>query len=222
MKISAVTFDVGGTLIRPWPSVGHVYAEVAARHGVKNIPAELLDARFQAAWRAQNDFAHTQAAWAELVDQTFRGLCARPPTQTFFADLYEHFAQPAAWRVFDDVLPTLEYLAANDIRLGIISNWDERLRILLRRLHLDGYFESIVVSCEVGFPKPSSVIFEHAAEKLGLPPASVLHVGDSAGLDVTGAKMAGLRAVRIRRGAASVAGEDIHSLSALPARIATP
>ena len=30
--IQAVTFDVGGTLIRPWPSVGHVYAEVAARH----------------------------------------------------------------------------------------------------------------------------------------------------------------------------------------------
>ena len=28
--IKAVTFDVGGTLINPWPSVGDVYVEVAA------------------------------------------------------------------------------------------------------------------------------------------------------------------------------------------------
>jgi len=32
--IRAISFDVGGTLIRPWPSVGHVYAEVAAQQGV--------------------------------------------------------------------------------------------------------------------------------------------------------------------------------------------
>ena len=28
-SIRAVTFDVGGTLIQVWPSVGHVYADVA-------------------------------------------------------------------------------------------------------------------------------------------------------------------------------------------------
>jgi hypothetical protein len=31
-EIRAVSFDVGGTLIEPWPSVGRAYAEVAARH----------------------------------------------------------------------------------------------------------------------------------------------------------------------------------------------
>ena len=31
--IKAVTFDVGNTLITTWPSVGQVYADIAARHG---------------------------------------------------------------------------------------------------------------------------------------------------------------------------------------------
>jgi putative hydrolase of the HAD superfamily len=156
------------------------------------------------------------------VDQTFRGLCRNPPSKTFFADLYDHFAQPDAWRVFDDVVPVLEQLATQDVRLGIISNWDERLRVLLRRLRLENYFEVIAISCEVGFPKPSPVIFEHAAEKLGVSPASVLHVGDSFDMDVAGAKSAGFRALKIRRGNAPRTAEEIDSLSVLPSRMATP
>ncbi len=42
-RIRTVTFDVGGTLIRPWPSVGHVYAETAAGHGVKRISPEDIE-----------------------------------------------------------------------------------------------------------------------------------------------------------------------------------
>ena len=133
MQIKAVTFDVGGTLIEPWPSVGHVYAEVAARHGHKNLSAETLTSRFKAAWRAQKNFDHSRNAWAELVDETFRGLVTGSPGTTFFPELYEQFAKREAWRLFDDVLPALDALASRDIKLGVISNWDERLRGLLRR-----------------------------------------------------------------------------------------
>jgi putative hydrolase of the HAD superfamily len=222
MKFAAVTFDVGGTLVEPWPSVGRVYAEVAARHGVRNIPAELLDERFKAAWRAEKDFAYTRDAWAELVDKTFLGLCSNKPSKTFFPNLYEHFAQPEAWQIFDDVAQTLEELATAGVRLGIISNWDERLRVLLQRLKLDGIFESIIVSCEAGFAKPSPVIFELAAEKLGLPPASILHVGDSFEMDVQGARSAGFSALQLVRAVAPLQRDVIRSLAELPARIAEP
>jgi phosphoglycolate phosphatase-like HAD superfamily hydrolase len=47
--IQAVTFDVGGTLIDPWPSVGHVYAAVAAEHGLTGVDPESLNVRFAAA-----------------------------------------------------------------------------------------------------------------------------------------------------------------------------
>jgi putative hydrolase of the HAD superfamily len=117
---------------------------------------------------------------------------------------------------------TLEELATDGIRLGIISNWDERLRVLLQRLKLDRMFETIVVSCEAGFAKPSPVIFELAAEKLGLPPASILHVGDSFEMDVQGARSAGFAALQLIRAEARPHPDAIRSLAELPARITEP
>src|SRR5437879_4440409 len=164
----AVTFDVGGTLIEPWPSVGHVYAEVAGRHGLRNLSPEDLDYQFAQAWRTLKEFNHTRAEWEALVQATFRGAAEAQVSTDLFCDLYQRFGQPEAWRVFEDVVPALESLASRGIKLGVISNWDERLRPLLRQLKLYDYFDAIVVSHEVGFPKPSPVVFQHAAEKLAL------------------------------------------------------
>jgi putative hydrolase of the HAD superfamily len=213
--IRAVTFDVGGTLIHVWPSVGHVYAEVAARHGVNGLSPALLDRRFAAAWRAAKQFSHSRSDWAGLVDATFRGLTDRPPSRTFFAELYVRFATPAAWRIFEDVVPTLKALAARGLKLGVISNWDERLRPLLKRLRLAPYFAVMVVSREVGCSKPSGAIFGHAVRKLGLPPEAVLHVGDDRSMDVRGARAAGLSALLLNRTARVVRAGQIKSLREL-------
>jgi len=195
-NIQAVTLDVGGTLIAPWPSVGHVYAQVAARHGFKNLSAEQLNRNFRAAWRARRNFQHTPEGWAAIVSATFAGLC---DPSSFFPAIYRRFTEADAWRIKDDVFPALDALASREIRLGLISNWDERLRPLLHELRLDRYFESIVVSCEVAFAKPSPVIFEEAARKLGVAPERILHVGDSLEEDVEGARSAGFQALLIDR-----------------------
>lgn len=213
--IHAVTFDVGGTLIHPWPSVGHVYTEVAARHGLKDLFPEALNKSFAAAWNARRNFQHTQDDWARLVEHTFAGLCPPQRTRTLFPDVYRRFAEPDAWRVYDDALPALDALASLGLPLAIVSNWDERLRPLLQQLRLDAYFETIVVSCEVGFPKPSPVIFEHTSRRIGVAPPEILHVGDSPVDDVAGARNAGFQAVLIDRQAGLRSGECIESLHAL-------
>jgi putative hydrolase of the HAD superfamily len=219
VPIKAVTFDVGGTLIEPWPSVGHVYAQVAARNGLKNCAADMLNARFRTAWSSRKPFEHSRAGWKELVDEVFVGLCD-PPSQTFFPELYDRFSEPDAWRVFEDVVPTLEALASLGIRLGVISNWDDRLHGLLRAMKLDRHFEMCAISCEIGFSKPSRVIFEQAAFKLGLPANAILHIGDSSEMDVAGARAAGLQAIRIERALKKSGTEAILSLAELPAKIA--
>jgi len=210
--IQAVTFDVGGTLIEPWPSVGHVYAEVAARHGVKNISAELLQTRFKTAWQARKAHLETRAGWEELVDAAFDGLTTIPPSRTFFPELYERFARPGAWHLFEDVRPTLAALAARCVKLGVISNWDERLRQLLTRLGLTDAFDTIVISCEVGAAKPHPAIFAQAATRLNLRPAEILHVGDSLEMDVEGARAAGFLPVHVVRDGKSCSECQIRSL----------
>jgi putative hydrolase of the HAD superfamily len=214
-RIRAVSFDAGGTLIQVSPSVGHIYVEVAARHGVKGLSAALLNRRFAAAWRAAKRFSYSRSDWTKLVDATFRGLTDRPPSQTFFAKLYARFAEPDAWRVFGDVVSTLEALVARGLKLGVISNWDERLRPLLERLRVASYFEVIVVSREVGCAKPSCAIFEHAVQTLELPPAAVLHVGDDRLMDVGGAQAAGLSALLLNRTARAAKEGRITSLEEL-------
>lgn len=197
--LKAVTFDVGGTLIEPWPSVGYLYAEVAAAQGEAGLDPGLLDRRFHEAWANRGGFDYSEAAWRDLVDRVFAGLVATPPSRSFFPRLWERFARREAWRVYDWVRGTLAELAGRGLRLGVISNWDVRLRPLLGELDLAGAFETMVVSCEVGATKPSPVIFAETARRLGLAPGAILHVGDSAMEDEAGARAAGFRAMRVRR-----------------------
>jgi putative hydrolase of the HAD superfamily len=219
-RIQAVTFVVGGTLIVPWPSVGHVYSEAAALHGFHSISAEMLNARFREVWHSQANFDYSREGWAKLVDLVFRELVPLPAP--FFDELYQRFAEPGAWRAFDDVRPALDTLASASIRLGLISNWDERLRNLIERLRFTNYFEGITISCEIGFAKPSPVIFEQAAARLALPPSSILHVGDSMEMDFQGAKAAGFQALCLDRSRTHSDGANIHSLAELPAQVFGP
>ena len=149
------------------------------------------------------------------MDKVFDGLVAQPPSETFFPELYDRFGEPAAWRMFEDVLPAIDALAARGISLGIISNWDERLTSLLERLKLRKYFEVVIISCEAGFSKPSPVIFEHAARKLGLAPEFILHVGDDPEEDAAGAKRAGFEARLIERGTGGAGVGRVRTLGEL-------
>ncbi len=210
--VHAVTFDVGGTLIECRPSVGHIYAEVAARHGYRNLSPSVLNRGFKAAWGAFREFQHSRDNWAALVDATFCGLVEPLPSQTFFPELFNRFSEPDAWHIYNDVIPALEALKSKGLKLGIISNWDERLRPLLRRLKLHRYFDSIVVSCESGACKPARELFEAACAGLGSASEQTLHVGDSLEMDLLGARAAGLQSLHLRRGAQRHAAWEIGSL----------
>ena len=187
MNIRAITFDVGGTLLEPWPSVGHVYAEVASHFGVSGISPEMLTQNFVRAWKARGGFDYAQESWFAIVRETFGEHAAQLPP-AFYPAVFNRFADADTWRIYDDVLPTLEALTARGVKLGIISNWDARLRPLLTNLQLTRHFPSIVVSCEAGVTKPDSRLFARAAGELGVAPGELLHVGDSLTMDVHGAE----------------------------------
>jgi putative hydrolase of the HAD superfamily len=213
--IRAVTFDVGGTLIHPTPSVGHIYADAAARHGCGDISPRVLNQRFAAAWARLENFSHTYAQWAALVDETFAGITQAPPSETFFPDLYARFARPEAWAVFPDVVPALEQLTRAGLKRAIVSNWDERLRPLLRALDLERWFQTIIVSCETGYCKPAPAIFHAAAEALQTPLSEILHVGDSLAMDGLGARATRMQAAIIQRAENRPIGVGLRDLTVL-------
>ena len=195
--IRAVTFDVGGTLMAPWPSVGHVYARVATAHIGFSADPERITRQFVNAWRSRGEFDYTREAWFELVRHSFHGVA--DVSETLFAALYDSFSTHDAWRVYDDVLPCFEALQMNDVRLAVISNWDTRLKPTLKSVGLYDYFEVITVSGEHGHNKPAREIFEATASALALPPNEILHIGDSHREDYKGARDAGFQALHLDR-----------------------
>ncbi|MDB6033761.1 MAG: Haloacid dehalogenase, subfamily [Verrucomicrobiales bacterium] len=197
-KIRAVTFDAGGTLIEPWPSVGHVYAAAARSHLSEDADPEALNRQFRDAWEKRGSFDYSRESWLDLVRQTFRGISSDP--DLFFHELYDRFEQPDAWRIYDDVIPTLELLQERGFKLGVISNWDERLRPLLKNLGLAKYFDVTTISVEAGATKPAAQIFQQTLENLGLPAESVLHVGDSTREDYLGPQQVGMPSLLVKRG----------------------
>jgi putative hydrolase of the HAD superfamily len=198
-----LSLDVGGTLIEPWPSVGHVYATVARQFGAGSIDPQELTAAFGRAWQKRRHFDYSRDAWRMLVQQSFAGV--RTPgdaihiTEACFSAIYEQFGRAAAWRVFADVLPTLHALRQREVPIVLVSNWDERLRPLLAELGLLSLVTDVVISHEVGAHKPEPAIFREAARRLDMDAADILHVGDSRHEDYDGARGAGLNARWLRR-----------------------
>jgi putative hydrolase of the HAD superfamily len=210
--IEAVTFDAGGTLIEPWPSVGEVYASVAREFGI-DCSAARLNAQFVNAWTTRTGFKYSRDEWHDVVRHSFLGISEVSPQ--LFDAIYDRFAQSDAWLIYDDVIPTLQTLESMGVKLAVISNWDDRLIPLLEKLGLATYFDEIVVSALHGAHKPEPGIFHHTAERLNVPIGHLLHIGDSVREDLEGALAAGASALRIRR-SGSEQRLEIQSLSIAP------
>lgn len=195
-RLRAIFFDAGGTLIRPYPSVGAVYATVARRHGIHRT-ADEMEGAFHQSWAALKRPGLTVSRkewWRELV---FRVLGQE--NEACFEELFETFARSDAWQVFPDVEDTLREARARGLHVGVLSNWDERLRELLDGTGLAKHFDSMTISCEVGVEKPNAEIFLAALRAAGVTASQAVHVGDSYGEDVRGAETAGMKGILVDR-----------------------
>lgn len=213
--MQAITFDAGGTLLEPWPSVGHVYAEVAREQRFGIWEPEELNRRFAHAWHDRSAFDYSRQAWARLVARTFENLTPQADDPNLFEALWQRFTEARAWRVFDDVPSTLTALRQAGWRLAVVSNWDERLHEVLRVTGLAHHFEFILPSIDGPAPKPDVRLFHRAARQLQLPPDFIIHVGDSEREDIQGAHAAGFHARMIRRRSPQNPPLQIASLEAL-------
>ncbi|GAA2750321.1 HAD family hydrolase [Amnibacterium kyonggiense] len=110
----------------------------------------------------------------------------------------------AALRLFPDAVPTLDGLAAQGVRIGMVTNGAAAVqRDKLAGTGILDRFDPLIVSSEVGVKKPDPAIFEVALAAAGVTPAEAWFVGDHLWHDAEGALRAGLRAIWLdRRGVA--------------------
>ncbi len=214
--IRAVSLDAAGTLIEPHPSVGHVYAEVAADWGLGRWEPALLEARFRSAWGVRGCFDFSRTAWIRLVDQIWSGLVTGPVPEAFFEILWTRFTEARVWRIYPDVVPCLSGLRRQGWPIAVVSNWDERLHPVFANLGLTQKVDLLLPSVEAPAPKPDLRIFGIAARRLGVEPRGLLHVGDSECEDFLGIREAGGQGILLRRGKPLDSPFVLGSLAGLP------
>lgn len=166
-------------------------AEAAARPAMNTALERLRSAE------ATEAFAFYLGAVLAGADGT--GALAETRRQAIAAELVPVLRGRGTSRLWSFVLPgvreALEMLRGAGLRLVVVSNSDGTVERSLELQGMRSYFHAVVDSHIVGFEKPDPRIFDRALELSRSDPETTLHVGDLYGVDVLGARRAGIHAV---------------------------
>ncbi|XP_075229376.1 rhythmically expressed gene 2 protein-like [Lycorma delicatula] len=213
-----ITLDIMGTILDVCLPVGVHYSQVGAKFGL-NINPQLLNDNFKKGWyemkvKHPNYGRHTGLGWEnwwkQLVHHTFVNSSLKPldhftlnEISHQLIDMYNH---PEQWRCCDGALDFINHVHQRQIPLAVLSNFDERLEVLLENMNVRKYFRFVVGSYDVGCEKPDKRIFDlvetiaRTMDDLSdIKKSEILHIGDTPELDYLPAKSAGWNAYLISK-----------------------
>jgi putative hydrolase of the HAD superfamily len=178
---------IGGALERAGHQVDRRRLDRAHYHGVARIGTD-REPRFP-------------ESWEDYLEGYCDALGLPPERDDALEHLRSEFATMGAWvEVVADARSGLEAIVAAGVAVGVVSNADGTIGAILRELEIlqVGPGPGVAVSClidsgEVGVEKPDPRIFHIALEALGVDAAAAWYVGDTPGIDVIGARRAGIR-----------------------------
>lgn len=205
MTLKAIFFDAAGTLFTSVRPVGESYALIAKRYGMEISGAETAR-RFRSCFSSASPLAFPGATgeqikelerswWKELVQRIFEPSGPFARFDEYFSELFGYFSRADSWSLYDDTIETLSTLRKKKLIIGVISNFDSRLFGILNGLGISSHLDSVHISSQVGYAKPSVEIFQAALSRHRLDPEQAMFVGDNTETDITGATRAGLEAV---------------------------
>jgi putative hydrolase of the HAD superfamily len=218
--LDCVLFDAGDTLLAPAPSFQGRFMAVAAEHGLPlvaaAVDAAIADAVRAAEWPSDwTDPATQREFWVGFYRQVLADLGHGEKGMELADALFEAFSDPAGYRLFDDVRPALDELAARGIKLGVVSNFEPWLEDILDLQGIGDRFAAVAISGKLGVAKPDPEIFKAALTEAGADPGATVHVGDQPVNDVAAARAVGITPVLIDRYARHPETDGAHRVEDL-------
>ena len=222
-------FDAVHTILRPVPDVMSTYFLAGQKFGSQFSKDEVKQ-RFRKARRrhfgTDTPAEQTQPGslpssdddeyqlWKELVTDLFADV---RPIDSMFKGLWEHFASPKSWQLFDDVEVCWQRLRQSGGRLVIASNFDSRLHEIVAQHSAIAEADAVFCSAEVGYRKPDPKFYEFVSGSLGLTKTDeVTMVGDDFENDCAAPRKFGWQAWHLdRRHGIELKTHAISSLSQL-------
>jgi putative hydrolase of the HAD superfamily len=220
--VRCILFDAVGTLIYPYPPV-HVAYALAGRDFGLSLDEAIVERRFARAFGERHGLVTGKAnlitneeierrRWRAIVGDVFAKIAQ---CETLFERLWNHFARPSSWRLFDDVADCWRRLTERGLSLGIASNFDQRLLDIRRGLPPLNQCEHCFVSSQIGFRKPARQFFRAIERAIGLDRQQFMLVGDDWDTDYRAAGAVGWHALHLNRVPGVSSTTSIRSLAEL-------
>jgi len=100
--------------------------------------------------------------------------------------------------LYEDTLPALEKSIALGYTNILLSNHIPELVGLVQGLGIEGYFNHIISSANIGYDKPHKRIYEKALGYCSNQD-DIIMIGDNYEADILGAKSAGIKGILVRK-----------------------
>ncbi|KAH8506683.1 hypothetical protein H0E87_013472 [Populus deltoides] len=146
----ALLVDAVGTLVVPSQPMAQIYRQIGEKYGVEYSEDEILN-RYRWAYgqpwgRSRLRYVNDgRPFWQFIVSSSTGCSDAR-----YFEELYSYYTTEKAWHLCDpDAEKVFEAIRKAGVKLAVVSNFDTRLRPLLRALNCDHWFDAVAVSAEV-------------------------------------------------------------------------
>ena len=191
-RFQAVLFDFFGTLTRPVQR-GRGHRATAELLGCPpDAFVDVLDRSFYE--RACGRFGSAEATLRWVCEQAG----VRPSDEALRAAVAcRQQAVRTDTRLRAEAVPTLRALRERGLRTGVISDCTHELPLFLPELAVAPLLDVRIFSIQLGRCKPDPALYLAACARLGVPPTDCLYVGDGGSQELTGAREAGLSAVRL-------------------------
>jgi putative hydrolase of the HAD superfamily len=206
LKIRAVLFDLGNTLVRTWiPEV--TYRKVLGSMGINRSIEEIKEALS----RTEKEFKESNCRsmygkvkyveyWEKWDSQILRNLGVAED-ESLAREVMGRWYDHADCVAYSDAKETLTRLKKRNLKLGLISTgYEEDINAIFQKGGLEkGLFDVVVGANTIEKEKPDPEVFKHALKMLQVKPKEALFVGDKIDEDYEGAERVGIHALLIQR-----------------------
>ncbi len=193
-RFRVLTFDCYGTLIDWETGLWGALHPILAAYGVDLAPERVLELYGKLEAEAERgEYRPYKAILSTVLERLGIQLGFVPAAQ----ELQAFSTSVKNWPAFPDSARALQALHKK-YKLAIISNIDDDL-FAFSQERLQVQFDWIITAQQAKSYKPSLGNFRLAFERIGLPPAEILHVAQSLFHDIAPAKSLSLSTVWVNR-----------------------
>ena len=190
--IKAVIFDLYETLITEWVSRKYLSSQCAR-------DLDIDPPLFREIWNSRHrDMDTGRLSYRQVLAEILTAAGRTPDDALMDACEEKRITgkNDCFAAIDENVLQMLSALKQQGLKLCLCSNCSaDEVEELFQSLLLP-YFDTVILSYQVGLVKPDKQIYLHCADQLGLLPDECLFVGDGGSRELYGAKEAGMHPLR--------------------------